>query len=454
MLNYVTALNERISSLVWGIPMLCAFLFTGLLISVQSGFFQLRHMPMWLSQTLGAAFRDKSIRKTGDSKSISQFQALTAALAACMGTGNIVGVATAIFSGGAGAVFWMLLSAFLGMMTCCAENILGIKYRYKNNRGEWIGGAMVYIKNGLGMKKTAGVFSVLLVLASFGIGNMTQANSIAGALEDSLGIHPLFTGIAVAALTGMVIIGGIKRIAGVAEKIIPFMSAVFILASLIIIIVNIEKIPCVIATIFREAFSFKSTAGGAAGIGIARAARYGVARGVFSNEAGLGSTAIIHAVADVREPTVQGMWGIVEVFIDTVVMCTVTALVILSSGVLNPGENLNGVSLSAAAYESFFGPAGKYFVCFSIVLFAFATLIGWSYYGEKGAEFLFGLRSVPIYKAVYLAAVILGCTANLQTVWSISDTLNGLMAVPNLLSVVMLSGQVRREMKGYLSRKI
>jgi AGCS family alanine or glycine:cation symporter len=411
-------------------------------------------MPLWLAQTLGAAFHDRSVRKTGDAKSISQFQALTAALAACMGTGNIVGVATAVFSGGPGAVFWMLLSAFLGMMTCCAENILGIKYRYKNNRGEWIGGAMVYIKNGLGMKKTAGAFSILLVLASFGIGNMTQANSIAGALEDSFGVSPLFTGILAAALTGLVIVGGIRRIAGVAEKIIPFISAVFIIASFIILLINIRNIPSVISTIFKEAFSFKSAAGGVAGIGIARAARYGVARGVFSNEAGLGSTAIIHAAADVREPVIQGMWGIVEVFIDTVVMCTVTALVILSSGVFVPGGNLNGVSLSAAAYESVFGQAGRYFVCISIVLFAFATLIGWSYYGENGVEFLFGLKSVPVYKAFYLAAVILGCTANLQTVWSVSDTLNGLMAVPNLFCIVLLSGQVRREIKGYLARRI
>ncbi len=454
MLEHLLYANERLSSLVWGVPMLTVFLSVGLFLSIESKFFQLRHIKLWFGQTLLAVFRDKNVRKTQDSNSISQFQALSSALAACMGTGNIVGVATALFAGGPGAIFWMWLSAFLGMMTCCAENILGIKYRYKNSLNEWIGGAMIYIQRGLGSKSMATIFSVLLVLASFGIGNMTQANSIAQAVEGSFKLSPLITGLVTAAVVGLVIIGGIKRIAGVTEKLIPLISCIFIVASMIVLFINIEKIPSVFSLIIREAFSFESVAGGAAGYKIARAARFGVSRGVFSNEAGLGSTAIIHAAADVKEPSIQGMWGIAEVFLDTIVMCTVTAFVILSTGVFSPEGSLNGVALSSAAYSSVFGVAGDYFVCISIILFAFATLIGWSYFGEKGSEYLFGLKSVPVYKALFLIATVIGCVSRLDTVWIISDNLNGLMAIPNLFAVIMLSGQVNRELKSYMTKKI
>jgi len=440
-------LNEKLSSLIWGPPMLVAFLGVGLYLSARSGFFQIFHVPTWFRETVLAAFRDKSVRKSGDGRAISQFQALSAALAACMGTGNIVGVATALCAGGPGAVFWMWLSALLGMMTACAENILGVQYRYRDKNGEWMGGAMVCMERGLGLKKTARLFCLFLILASFGIGNMTQANAISMALRDTWNIVPAATGIVVAALLGLVILGGIRRIASVAQALIPLMSAVFILASFWIIAANIRALPAVLGSICREAFRWKAAGGGAAGYGMAKAMRYGVARGVFSNEAGLGSSAIIHAAADVKRPATQGMWGILEVFLDTMLMCTVTALTILCSGSWQPGSALTGAALSAAAFESQMGPFGGVFVSLSVTVFAFATLIGWSYYGKRGAQYLFGERAAVPYLLLFLCAAFLGCVTRLDTVWTLSDSFNGLMAVPNLLAVTLLSGKAMQELR-------
>ncbi len=436
-------LNELVSSIVWGPPMLAAFLGVGLFLTLRSRLFQFTHIGTWMRETLIAAFRDRSVRQSTDGNSISQFQALTAALAACMGTGNIVGVATAICAGGPGAVFWMWLSAALGMMTCCVENILGLRFRYRDSAGEWMGGAMVYLERGLGMKKTAKLFCALLVLSSFGVGNMTQTNSIAAALEESFSFPPAATGLVVAALAGLVIIGGIQRIASVAEKLIPLISVLFLLVSFFVIFQHRDTLPQVLRLIMEQAFGVRALAG----FGIAKAMRYGIARGVFSNEAGLGSSAIIHAAADVEKPATQGMWGILEVFLDTVLMCTVTAFTILCSGVWSPGGSKNGAQLSAAAFASSFGRWGSLFVGVSVAIFAFATLIGWSYYGKRGTQYLFGHRAQWVYLLVYILAAFLGCVIKLEAVWSFSDTLNGLMAIPNLLAVTLLSGQALRELK-------
>lgn len=443
----MTQFNEWIGSIIWGPPMLAAFLGVGLLFSVRSGFFQLRHIRLWFRETLVATFRRKDVRSSRDGKSISQFQALSAALAACMGTGNIVGVATAICAGGPGTIFWMWLSALLGMMTSCAENILGIRYRYRDKNGEWMGGAMVYLERGLNLKKTAKAFSLFLVLASFGIGNMTQGNSIAQAMDSAFGISPAIVGLVVAVLLALVVLGGIQRIAAVAEAIIPLMSIIFIGASFYVIGVNYTAIPDVLRMIVREAFAPSAAAGGFLGYGISKAMRFGIARGVFSNEAGLGSSAIIHAAADVDQPATQGMWGILEVFLDTVLMCTVTALTILCSGIWTPDTPLNGAHLSAAAFSSAMGESGKIFVSLSVTIFAFATLIGWSYYGKRGAQYLLGERAAFWYLLLYILAAFFGCIAKLEAVWAISDIFNGLMAIPNLLALALLSGEATRELR-------
>lgn len=436
---------SSLNSLLWGVPLLVAFTGTGLLLSVKTGFFQFRHIGLWLKVTLGSIFKKR--KDTADG-AISQTQALSAALAACMGTGNIVGVAAAIAAGGPGAVFWMVLSASVGMMSACCENILGIKYRRRDKNGEWMGGAFMYIEQGLGMKHMAKLFCVLLVVASFGIGNMTQANAAALSLESTFGLSPVLTGAVLAVGVFAVTVGGIKRIASAAEKIIPPMTAVFILASLAVIIKNYRAVPSALGSIFNGAFSLRAVAGGAAGYGIKKAVRYGVARGVFSNEAGLGSNAIIHAAADTDSPAEQGCWGILEVFLDTVLMCTLTAVTLLVSGVDIKGGD--GASMCAEAFSTVFGRMGEAFVSVSILIFAFATLIGWSYYGRRGLEYLVGEKSRKAYNAVYAAAVFLGCISELELVWELSDLANALMAVPNLVSLCMLSDEAAREIKAYL----
>lgn len=442
-------LNEAVSAFVWGPPMLAVFLGVGLFLTVRSGFFQFTHIRLWIKSTVCTLFGKKSEARQADSTSISQVQALCAALAACMGTGNIVGVATAITAGGPGAVFWMWISAILGMMTGAVENILGIRYRYRDAQGEWMGGAMVYLEKGLGLQKTAKIFCFFLVLASFGIGNMTQANSIAASMQDAFAVPPVLTAAVVAALVGVVVLGGIKRIAAVAERLIPAVSVVFILAAFVVIGANAKAVPGVLRLILREAFSLQAAGGAAAGYGIKKAMRYGIARGVFSNEAGLGSSAIIHCAAQVDRPATQGMWGILEICLDTIVMCTVTAFTILCSGVWTPGGALDGAQLSAAAFSQVFGRFGSLFVCICVSVFAFATLIGWSYYGKRGAQYLFGTRAQRPYLLVYVAAAFLGCIARLDLVWSLSDTLNGLMAIPNLLGILLLSGEAMRELRSY-----
>lgn len=465
MLETISQINDAVYSVVGGSVMIALLVGTGIWFTLRTRFFQLTKIRLWFSNTIVACFKNKEVRKTKDKKAISQFQSLCTALAATVGTGNIAGVATAIVAGGPGAVFWMWVSAFFGMMTNFGEKVLGIKYRYKNEKGNWIGGAMVYIERGLKCKWLAVAFSIFCVLASFGIGNMSQGNSIAESMNNAFQIPKWITGIVVSVLVALVILGGLKRIAKVTEKVVPFMAVFYILGTLIVIFSNIEHVPGAFGAIFREAFNFRAGVGGVAGYGIAVAMNKGVARGVFSNEAGLGSSVMVHSASDVKEPVVQGMWGIFEVFTDTIVMCTLTALTILCSGVYDQGayeaamgtaafgEMANGAALTNNAFASVFGPFGSIFTAIALSLFAFSTFLGWSYYGERGMEYLFGPKAVPVYKVMFIVVVMLGCVARLELVWNISDTFNALMAVPNLIAVLLLSKQVFDELKGYYARR-
>ena len=446
--------------------MLTIFLAVGLMFTVRTKVFQITHFKYWIDVTFLQLFRKDAshVRKTDDKHAISQFQSLCTALAATIGVGNISGVAVALALGGPGAIFWMWLSAFLGMMTNYAENTLGIKYRYKNEKGDWVGGAMIYIERGLGWKWLAVIFSIFCVLASFGIGNMSQGNEIANGLYNSFGIPKWITALLVMLLAGLVIVGGIKRIASVTEKLVPFMAITYIIGALIIIIVNASEVPAAFSAIFSNAFNLSSMGGGIAGFTIMVAMRRGISRGVFSNEAGLGSSVMVHSASNVKEPVVQGMWGIFEVFADTLIVCTLTALTILTSGVYDyteyakyvgtelPEHLKSGVALTSAAFESVFGPLGSNFLSIALMLFAFSTILGWSYYGERGIEYLFGLKAVPVYKLIFILVIFLGCNASLSLVVDISDTFNGFMALPNLIGITFLSGQVIQMTKEYIAR--
>lgn len=466
IIQLITNVNSVLNNFIWGPVMLAIFLAVGLMFTVRTKVFQISHFKYWIDVTFLQLFRKEAthVRKTNDKHAISQFQSLCTALAATIGVGNISGVAVALALGGPGAIFWMWLSAFLGMMTNYAENTLGIKYRYKNEKGDWVGGAMVYIERGLGLKWLAVIFSVFCVLASFGIGNMSQGNEIANGLYNSFAIPKWATALAVMLLAGLVIVGGIKRIASVTEKLVPFMAVTYIVGAFVVIFSNIAEVPGAFAAIFGNAFNFSSMGGGVAGFTVMIAMRRGISRGVFSNEAGLGSSVMVHSASNVKEPVVQGMWGIFEVFADTLIVCTLTALTILTSGVYDyteyakyigtslPDTLKSGVALTSSAFESVFGSLGGNFISIAVMLFAFSTILGWSYYGERGIEYLFGLKAVPVYKLIFILVIFLGCNASLSLVVDISDTFNGFMALPNLIAVALLSGQVITMTKEYITK--
>jgi AGCS family alanine or glycine:cation symporter len=434
--------------------------------TVLTKFYQVSHFRRWMSCTIGAIFRDRHITKHTDDKSISQFQSLCTALAATVGTGNIAGVASAIVTGGPGAVFWMWVMAFFGMMTSFSENVLGILYRVKNKDGEWCGGAMYYLRYGLGAKKhcknsgavLAVMFSVFCLFASFGIGNMTQINTIAVNMHDTFSVPAYISGIVLMIVAGLVIIGGLKRIASVTEKLVPAMVTMYILGTLTMCIVNIDKAGDVFAAIFRGAFGMKAAAGGIVGAGVKMAVQMGMKRGVFSNEAGLGSAVIVNSSSNVKEPVHQGMWGIFEVFTDTIVVCTLTAFSVLSSGLidLETGRTVPGIentgSLVGMAFGEFFGKAGNMFIAIALLMFAFSTVLGWSHYGAKAMEYLFGERSVIVYKILFVIAVFSGAVMGENLAWELSDTFNGLMMLPNLIGVIVLSPEVYRCTRNYVDR--
>ncbi len=572
-IDTVAKVNGAVNGVVWGIPMLILIIGTGIYMSVRTGFFQITRIKTWANETFLAIFKKKSVTKTEEKKAITQFQALSTALAATIGTGNIAGVATAVCIGGPGAVFWMWLSALFGMMTSFSENVLGIYFRKKNEHGEWSGGAMYYLEEGLKEKKglrriakpLSVMFAIFCVLASFGIGNMAQSNSISSALQSNFNIPTVVTGVVLAVIAALVVLGGIKRIAMVTEKLVPFMAIFYIAGCLIIFVMNFRHIPYVFSSIFKSAFSFSAVAGGVGGYIIKRAVTMGFKRGVFSNEAGLGSSVMVNCASDVKEPVIQGMWGIFEVFFDTIIVCTLTAFVILSSPAnsvsfeealnnvstqpqyftinytdgetnlidsdINPkyivasddaeegtyteysaktvygqefpvkilnssnvsGENdftfanvmelkgiqakdangnhltnengdpiidsveiteVNGVPLVTYAFSQRLGSVSGKILAVAILLFAFSTTLGWSFYGTKALEYLLGTKATIVYKIIFVLFIVVGCTMKLGLAWDISDTFNGLMALPNLIGILSLSGIVVAITKNYIHRRI
>ena len=479
-LNKLAEINGVINDFVWVRIGLILLIGAGIIMTCCTKFFQLSHIGHWWKQTIGSVFRkDGGATKKTDQKSISQFQALCTALAATIGTGNIAGVSAAIVIGGPGAVFWMWIAAFFGMMTNFSENVLGIYYRRRNSNGEWSGGAMYYLKDGLGKyrgcKKISSVlatlFAIFAVLASFGIGNMGQVNKITLNMESaffknvSLGavagipVINLIIGVALMVLGGMIIIGGLQRIASVAERIVPLMATLYVLGALVILVMKIDVLGDAFSAIFRFAFGVKPVAGGVAGVAISQVITQGCKRGVFSNEAGLGSSVMVHSSSNVKEPVKQGMWGIFEVFFDTFVVCTMTALVVLSSGFIDlktgmAAKGVNDATLMSQAFGSAFGSAGEMFIALAMLLFAFTTVLGWSQYGAKGVEYLFGTKATKIYKVIFVLMIISGAVMTSSLAWDLSDTFNGLMMVPNLIAVVALMPLVAKITKNYVSRKI
>lgn len=467
ILEAITSVNSSVNSVVWGTFGIGLLFVAGILMTIINKGFQFTHIRHWLKNTAGAIFTEKHVTKhTGkEDKTISQFQSLCTALAATIGTGNIVGVATAIIAGGPGAIFWMWIMAVFGMMTNYSENILGIYYRRKNEKGEWSGGAMYYLRDGLGSKKgcrqigliLAVLFSCFCLLASFGIGNMSQVNSIAGNMKSAFSVPTWMTGVVIVIISAFVILGGLKRVAAVTEKLIPFMAILYIVGALVVCAVNIEQSGEVFSAIFKGAFALKPAGGGVIGYGVNSVVTWGFKRGAFSNEAGLGSSVMVHSSSNIKEPVRQGMWSIFEVFADTIVVCTLTAFSILSSGLvdLETGRMLaevEGSGLVGRAFAGVFGSIGSKFIAVAILLFAYSTVLGWSHYGAKAFEFLFGAEAVYIYKVIFVLMTYLGCTASLGLAWDLSDTFNGLMMIPNLIGVLALSGTVGKITNNYVRR--
>ncbi|MBQ7757162.1 MAG: alanine:cation symporter family protein [Oscillospiraceae bacterium] len=564
IVEIVSAVNDKINGVVWGVPMLILIVCTGIYMTIRTGVFQIRRAKEVSGKTIFAIFKNKSVTKSNDKKAISQFQALSTALAATIGTGNIAGVATALVAGGPGAVFWMWVSAFFGMMTKFSENVLGIYFRKKNEDGEWAGGPMYYLENGVKHKKVIGkiakplavMFAIFCVLASFGIGNMAQINSISSSMKVSFNIPSIITGVVLAVIAGFVIVGGIQRIGKVTEKLVPFMALAYIIGALIIFFTNFKQIPYVFGSIFTSAFSFNAALGGVAGSAVKLAVTMGFKRGVFSNEAGLGSSVLVNTSSNVKEPVVQGMWGIFEVFADTIVVCTLTAFVLLSSTVKTGDSNsleealskistkpqyvelvngedyegaiplidknsagvyenydgegeyetfavktndgkefeiklakryeskddsdyvytnimevvgveneegeidrvkfsqVNGVPLVTYAFSKQFGSFAGKFLSIAILLFAFSTVLGWSFYGTKAIEYLLGKKATVVYKVIFVLFIVVGATMTLDLAWELADTFNALMAIPNLIGVLSLSGLVVKITRNYVDRKI
>lgn len=526
---------EKLASAVWGIPTIALLVSVGIFYTVKLRFFQFSHLKLWISNTFLAIFKKSGIRNQSGNNSFSQFQAMSTALAATIGTGNIAGVATAIAAGGPGAVFWMWFCSLISMMTSYAENLLGIFYRFKGIDKEWHGGPMYYLKDGLSKSKLtsrlgtglAYAFSAFTLLASFGIGNMSQSNSIAVVFSSSIGISPYITGAVITLITFITIAGGASRIGKITEKLVPFMAIFYISASLIIIASNFKSAPTVFSSIFKSAFSLRSATGGIGGTMLSKCISVGFKRGVFSNEAGLGSTVLIGSSSNVKEPAVQGMWGIFQVFVDTTVICTITAFVILSTSINaiplskaieNPTESpqyifldetkkdtcnvflsdthensiyiisednqiikgskqtytnimsvraekgdvndvhfileeVEGAALVTLAFGCVFGKWADIILSVSVSLFAFSTIIGWSFYGIKCIDFLFGSKKRNIYISAFCLLCFFGSVARLDLVWCISDIFNGLMAVPNLFGIIFLSKDVVSVTNNYLMRQ-
>ncbi|MBQ9899957.1 MAG: alanine:cation symporter family protein [Acholeplasmatales bacterium] len=458
MLLSATDIVANINSYLQIIIMILIF-FTGILLTSRNRFMQITKFGYSMKKTIGKTVSESIKKDKKDKKKISPFAAFATAVAGTVGTGNIVGVATAIISGGPGAIFWMWVSAFFGMVTNYSENTLGIYFRDKDKNGEYRGGAMYYIVRGLGksFKWLAVAFAIFAVFASVGY-NFAQSNSIVSTLVSGIEttwsdwVIKLIFGIILAFVLGLVIIGGIKRISTITSLLVPFMAVLYIVLALIIIFMNINNVGSAFVSIFSSAFSFKSIGGGILGYTIIRACRYGVARGIFSNEAGLGSSVMAHSAADVKEPVDQGLWGIFEVFLDTFVICTLTALVILTSGIDISGT-IKGAEIGLTIFKENLGIFGEIMYKTILPLFAFTTLISWSYYGEKAIEYIFGFKSKQIYRICYIFLVLAGSVLSVDLVWELADTFNIMMAIPNLIALIVLSGLVAKITKNYFDRK-
>lgn len=461
MLEKVDAINSVINNFIWGVPAMICIIGVGLYLSVRTGFIQIRKFPYAMKVTFGRMFK----KKEASDGALTPFQAVCTALAATVGTGNIAGVAGAIAIGGPGAIFWMWISALLGMCTKFAEVTLAVHFRETNEHGDLVGGPMYYIKNGL--KKhwhwLAYLFSAFGVLTVFGTGNATQVNTIITAIdsalfnynlisEDKTAVLNLIIGIVLAVLIALILLGGIKRIGQVTEKLVPFMAVMYIVLAIGVVVLNIDNVPSVFSDIIKGAFNPSSVTGGVVG-SFFMSMKKGVSRGIFSNEAGLGTGSIAHACADTRKPVKQGFFGIFEVFVDTIVICTLTALVILCSGVQVGYGAAAGAELTISGFTSTYGGWVSIFTAVAMCCFAFSTIIGWGLYGARCIEFLFGSRVNKPFMLVYSLVAIVGATMNLGLLWSIAETFNGLMAIPNLIAVFLLAGVVVRLVKEYFAKE-
>ena len=459
MLQTIESINNVVNNFIWGVPAMICIIGVGLYLSLRTGFVQIRKFPYALKTTLGRIFK----KKEASDGSMTPFQAVCTALAGTVGTGNIAGVAGAIAIGGPGAVFWMWVSALLGMCTKFTEVTLAVHFRERNRHGDYVGGPMYYIKNGLGKnwKFLAVLYSAFGVLTVFGTGNATQVNTITTAIdtalinfnvisESSTGRLNLILGIVITLLVGMVLLGGIKRIGSVSEKLVPFMALFYIVLALGVVILNIGRVPAVFHDIVYGAFNPSAVTGGVIG-SFFLSMKKGVSRGIFSNEAGLGTGSIAHACADTSKPVKQGMFGIFEVFTDTIVICTLTALVILCSGTSITYGQAAGAELTISGFTLTYGNWVSLLTAFAMCCFAFSTILGWGLYGARCIEFLFSERITKYFMAAYALVAILGATANLGLMWSIAETFNGLMAIPNLIALFLLSGKVVELTKEYFS---
>jgi alanine or glycine:cation symporter, AGCS family len=445
MTDAIANANSWLNGYVWGWPMIILLVGTGLLLTIVTGGAQFRYLGFALKEVLG-----KITQKSAGPGEVSPFQAVATALASTVGVGNIAGVATAISIGGPGALFWLWVSGILGMCTKFAEIVIALHYRQTDASGQMRGGAMYILRNGLGMPWLGAIFAGLVSLAAFGIGNMVQSNSVAASLQSSFGVDPRITGVALALLTAAVILGGIKRIGQFTEYLVPFMALFYLGGGLFILVRYASEIPAALSLVLTSAFSGAAATGGFAGSTIMLAMRYGIARGLFSNEAGLGSAPLVHAAAKTDHPVRQGLYGIFEVFVDTILVCTTSGMVIMVTGVWSGGAT--GAALAGQAFSTGLpGTWGNLVVTISLVLFAYSTVIGWSYYGETGIVYLLGHKAVLPYKIAWLVFIYLGAVGSLHLVWDVADTLNGLMAIPNLIAVLASIGLLRRLMREFFS---
>lgn len=437
--------NEVVNDIVWGWPLLVLIVGTGVFLTVRTGFVPFTKFGYAMKQTFFKMFAKDQV---GEGE-VTAFQAVSTALAAAVGTGNIAGVGTAIAIGGPGAVFWMWVAAIFGMATKYGEVVLAIEYREKTEDGRFIGGPMYYLDKGTNQKWLAVMFAVFGAIATFGIGNMVQSNSVADSLETTFNIDPLITGIVLAVSVALVTLGGIKKIGKVTSVLVPFMAAVYIFGGLLIILLNIQLVPEAFRIIFQDAFTGTAAVGGFVGSTFTMVIRFGIARGVFTNESGLGSAPIAHAAATTDHPVRQGLWGIFEVFADTLVLCTITALVIVMTGAWDTG--IDGAALTTVAFDEGM-PFGGYIVTFGLVFFAFSTLLGWSYYGERCIEYLFGSKAIIFYRLLFIPLIVVGAVGGLRLIWALADTLNGLMAIPNLIGLLLLSPVIMKLTKNYFGK--